>query len=161
MSKILQYDINDVLLNELYRLLPEFLAQQNIRITYQKVESGTFHQIHQDHDRTSSLFYLLSDPVAETRWYTLRPDSLEEFEKNNTMVMTRSVSPSHCNLEYKTVIQKNQWHVFNHSQHHSVHCLPEFDHVERTSFHLDFLDLTYQQLCNLLTDNGIVLTDIE
>jgi len=159
-ARILQYDISKDLLDKFYKFLPECISQQNIRFTYQRVVSGTFHHIHRDHDRPCTLFYLLSEPVAKTCWHTMKPESLEEFTKNNTLGMTRSIGPKYCNLEYTTVIQKNQWYMFNNSEYHSVHCLPEFDHIERTSVHLDFLDLTYQELAQILMDNGFSLTDV-
>ena len=72
--KIVQIELTPQHEQTIFDQLPNFIKEQNIRLTVQNMESGTFTQIHRDHDRSCHMFYLLSNPDVETKWYLLKPE---------------------------------------------------------------------------------------
>jgi hypothetical protein len=153
MGQVLQYDLSQGFEQKLRKMLPEYIRNNYVRFTYQKILKGNFHHIHRDHDRPATLFYLLSDPIAETHWYELTPFSKKMFEGKQDHY--KSIGPSHMHRQYKAIIEPGRWYLFNNSAYHSVHLLPGYDKINRTTFLIDFLEMPYQQVVDMLTENGV------
>jgi hypothetical protein len=159
MGSVLQYDLNEDFERNIRKMLPECIRSKYIRFTYQKILEGNFHHIHVDHDRPTTLFYLLSEAVAETHWYELKPASKELFKDKQDII--RSLGPQHMTRQYKTVIQPGHWYLFNNAAYHSVHLLPGYDKINRVTFLIDFLEMSYADVAAMLTENGMTLASEE
>ena len=123
-------------------LLPDEIKQHKITFMIQIADIGQYILIHQDHYRSSGLFYLLTEPDSETRFYKPK----EDFVMHNDV---RAASIDEVELEHIEIIQKGTWYAFNHLAFHSVHALDETKHIHRASFVIEFVDLPYSNLVEL------------
>jgi len=155
MGRVFQYNLDSAFEQKLRKMLPACIRNKYIRFTYQKISEGNFHHIHRDHDRPTTLFYLLTDPVAETHWYELTPTSKELFKDKQDII--KSLGPTHMFRQYKTVIEPGRWYLFNNDAYHSVHLLPGYDKINRLTFIIDFLEMSYQEVADMLMENGITV----
>jgi hypothetical protein len=137
---------------KIVNLLPEKIKQHNITFMIQVAEAGQHISIHQDHERSSGLFYLLSEPDAETRFY--KPNKEIKVYNNS-----RTASVYDVDLEHVEIIQKNSWYAFNHLAYHSVHVLDETKPLNRVSFVIEFVDLPYNKLLELVNELNVKLID--
>ena len=144
------YIIDQEYVDQIKSKLPKFINAENIQLTLNKITNGSFLQVHRDANRKSSLFYLLTEPNVETRWYTLKPEIAKKF--NSPII--RMFSPYHVDLQHKEVVQSDTWYLFNNVEYHSAHKLNKNESINRASFHIDFIDLTYNQVLELLKDNN-------
>jgi hypothetical protein len=133
-------------------LLPEKIKKHDITFMIQIASSGQNIGIHQDHERSSGLFYLLTEPDAETRFY--KPNKEIKFYKDS-----RSANIHDVDLEHVEVIQKNSWYAFNHLAYHSVHVLDKTKPLDRASFVIEFVNLPYNKLLTLLGELNTELID--
>lgn len=156
--KIVLADFNpeyDAMLRE---QLPECIQNLKIRLSLQVMYNGTFCQIHRDHDRVATLFWLVTEPVAETRYYLLHP----KFSRLRYKLKLGSYGPSHTMEQFKTIIQPNNWYLFNNAEIHSVH---NFDPAKnngglRIAYTVDFYDMDYHAVAKILLENGITFSNV-
>ena len=150
-ARFIQNNIIDDYINEITNTLPEFIKKQNITFMIQIADNGKFIPIHSDHERKSSLFYLLTEPAHSTNWY--------EPNFNFNLFKTRIVSPSDVSLTHTEIIQQGIWYAFNNSAFHSVVNLTD-DIKVRVSFLVEFVDLAYKDLLLLLQENNLLTQSI-
>lgn len=134
---------------QLLDLLPASLKQHKITFIFQTQDIGHYLMIHKDHERTSGLFYLLTNADAETRFYEPKTDF-------KVLDQARSASINDVTLEHSQVLEKGHWYAFNHKKFHSVHALDVSKPLNRSSFIIEFVDLPYDELMKILeADNEI------
>jgi hypothetical protein len=126
-------------------LLPAQLREHKITFIFQTQDIGHYLMIHKDHERTSGLFYLLTDADAETRFYEPKTD-FKIVDK------ARSASINDVTLEHSQILQKGNWYAFNHKKFHSVHALDVSRPLNRSSFIIEFVDLPYNDLMEILKE---------
>jgi hypothetical protein len=146
-----QNSINEDIKEKIYASLPDFIREQNTTVMIQIASQGMFLPIHKDHERRSSLFYLVSGDNYETRWY--RP--VQEFDSYYSHI----IDPSFVEETYKTQLAKSVWYAFNNEEYHSVHKIQDGDE-DRVSFLIEFVDMSYQDLLALLDKNKILTQNI-
>ena len=126
-------------------LLPDEIKQHKITCMIQIADLGQYMMVHKDHERTSGLFYLLTVPDSETRFYKPKTD----FKVYDDV---RTVSINDVELDHAETIQQGSWYAFNHSAYHSVHALDQSTPVNRVSFVIEFVDLPFNGLVKLVED---------
>ena len=151
-ARFVQNHISANYQEKILNLLPEKIKQHKITFMIQVAEAGQHIGIHQDHERSSGLFYLLSEPDAETRFY--KPNKKIKVYENS-----RTASVYDVDLDHVEVIQKNSWYAFNHLAYHSVHVLDETKPLNRASFVIEFVDLPYTELLALVDELNNELID--
>lgn len=124
-------------------LLPAKLKEHKITFIFQTQDIGHYLMIHKDHERTSGLFYLLTSAEAETRFYEPKTD-FKELDK------ARGASINDVDLVHSQVLEKGNWYAFNHKKFHSVHALDVTKPLNRSSFIIEFVDLPYDDLMEIL-----------
>lgn len=142
-----QNNIKTSLEIEIKKNLPKFILDQNITFMMQIASQGVFLPIHKDHERKSSLFYLLEGDNYETRWYR----QIKKFDNYYSNI----IDPACVELDYKICLEKNMWYAFNNDEYHSVHKIHESTD-DRISFLIEFVDLKYTDLIDILRQNHIL-----
>ena len=151
-ARFVQNHISANYKEKILNLLPEKIKQHKITFMIQIADAGEYIGIHQDHERSSGLFYLLSEPDSETRFY--KPNKEIKVCKDS-----RTVSTYDVDLDHVEVIQKNSWYAFNHLAYHSVHILDKIKPMNRVSFVIEFVDLPYKELLALIDELNNELID--
>lgn len=145
------YDIKDTQEdNNLINMLPDFIKNEVIKLDYFIVSQGKFIRIHRDTLKPCTLFYLLSDPIAETKWWNLKTDSKHLFytKERNT------ISQDNLEFAHSEVIESKQWYLFDNDSYHSVHPSISFDDAPRRIFQVEFRKLKYYQVVELLKQHA-------
>jgi hypothetical protein len=142
-ARFVQNNIAENKKEQILNLLPDEIKQHNVTYMMQIADLGQYMMVHRDHERTSGLFYLLTDPDSETRFYKPKTD----FKIYDDV---RTVSINDVELDHAEIIQKGSWYIFNHSAYHSVHALDQSKPVNRVSFVIEFVDLPFDELVKLI-----------
>lgn len=140
-----QYEISNNMHQQILDLLPDEMQQHKITFGIQITNPGQFIMPHQDHERTSTLFYLLTVPDSETRFYKQKKD----FKVHHFF---RTVSVNDVELDHSETIQQGSWYIFNNMAYHSVHALDQSKPINRVSFVIEFIDLPFDRLVKLIED---------
>ena len=146
-----QNSLKDQIKQRIYSSLPKFIKEQETSIMVQIASEGVFLPIHKDHERRSSLFYLISGDNYETRWY----EPITDFDSYYSHI----IDPSFVSQTFSTRLAKNQWYAFNNEAYHSVHKLEDGEE-DRVSFLIEFISLGYADLVELLDKNNILTQNI-
>lgn len=133
-----QYDIKEPYREQFKQMLPEEIRSVCGAFTVQWAKGGDYIQPHRDHHRKCGLFYAISKPDCETRWYKKKFD----FKEYDTL---RFAFPDDVEVVHKEVIQAGSWYLFNNQPYHSVHRLPDVI-ANRKSFVIDFYDMSYEEV---------------
>jgi len=141
----LQNELSNDMHQQMLDLLPDEMQQHKITFGIQIAGPGQFIMPHQDHERTSTLFYLLTVPDSETRFYKQKKD----FKIHHFF---RTVSINDVELDHSETIQQGSWYTFNNMAYHSVHALEQSKPINRVSFVIEFIDLPFDRLVKLIED---------
>jgi hypothetical protein len=141
-AKFDQCKLSDQLTTELDSLLPTVLRQQQHRYTVQFLYDGNQVTPHKDQLRRCSLFYLFTEPNAETTWWVKK----EEFKEYDNL---RYGDIDRLEKAHTEIIEQNQWYLFNQEEYHSVQLLPDAP-KNRVSVLIEFPDLSADQIYELL-----------
>ena len=144
-AEFLQYVFSNNMHQQMLDLLPDEMQQHKITFGIQIAGPGQFIMPHLDHERTSTLFYLLTVPDSETRFYKQKKD----FKIHNFF---RTVSINDVELDHSETIQQGSWYTFNNMSYHSVHALDQSKPINRVSFVIEFIDLPFDRLVKLIED---------
>jgi len=145
-AQFLQANIQKEKEQQIIDLLPEWIKKNNLTYMLQVADKGRYLMIHSDHERKSSLWYLLTPPDAETRFYSVPDDYV--------IYTTRYAKPEDVTLEHTEIILQNTWYAFNNQALHSVHALDMKQNIYRASFLIEFVDLPYNNLMRLIEENN-------
>ena len=108
---------------------------------------------HTDFGRTSSLFYLLTDPdECTTMWYESNNEISLHDEKMKYGFIFTNASLNRVKLKKSFVIQKNVWHVFDN---HTYHAIRSKNHVLRKALQIEF-NIPAADLYNILSGGSSV-----
>ena len=143
-AKFDQCKISDELAGQLDSLLPDSLRQQQHRYTVQFLYDGNQVTPHKDQLRRCSLFYLFTEPNAETTWWIKK----EQFKEYDNL---RYGDIDKLELAHTETIQKGQWYLFNQEEYHSVQLFPDAP-KNRVSVLIEFAELSADQVYGLLYD---------
>lgn len=133
-----QYDIKEPYKKELLDMLPDEIKNNCGELTVQWAKGGDYIQPHRDHHRKCGLFYALSKPDCETRWYKKKFD----FKESDTL---RFAFPDDIEVVHTEVVQNGCWYLFNNEPFHSVHRLPGVT-ANRKTFVIDFYDMDFDSV---------------
>lgn len=133
-----QYNIKEPYKEQFKQMLPKEILSVCGEFTVQWAKGGDYIQPHRDHHRKCGLFYAISRPDCETRWYKKKVD----FEEYDTL---RFAFPDDLEVAHTEVIQAGSWYLFNNQPFHSVHRLPNII-ANRKSFVIDFYDMSYEEV---------------
>lgn len=133
-----QYDVKEPYKQQLLDMLPDNIRNICGEITVQWAKGGDYIQPHRDHHRKCGLFYALSKPDCETRWYKKKFD----FKESDTL---RFAFPDDIEVVHTEVIQSGSWYLFNNQPFHSVHRLPDVV-ANRKTFVIDFYDMDFDSV---------------
>lgn len=133
-----QFDIPEDAETEIRNLLPDEIKNERITLTYQHTHRGHFIPPHVDHDRFTSLFYVMSPPDMKTVWYKKLRDFVI-YEK------IHHLNPDDLEPVFETVMDQKVWYLINQTECHSAHKLPNV-RVDRHVFCIEFLDLYYNDV---------------
>jgi hypothetical protein len=139
--KFKHFDISNAEKERILTLLPSSLKNQNITMTLQTCKDGDYLIPHTDHLRKASFFIILSEPDMITRFYKKIVD-FTEYD------MLKYANPDHLEAVFEINLEKDAWYLFNQQEFHSSHRTKSV--VNRTSFCIEFVDLTFDQVLNLL-----------
>ena len=137
--------------------LPECIQKFNPRLSLQIMYSGAFSQVHRDHDRVTTLFWLITEPTADTRYYFLHP----RFRYLRYIYQFGTFGPSQCMYQFKRTIQPETWYLFNNAELHSVHNHDPINKGLRLAYTIDFIDIDYETVAKTLTENGFTLSNLD
>jgi len=144
--EFLQANIQKEKEQQIIDLLPDWIKKNNLTYMLQVADKGRYLMIHSDHERKSSLWYLLTPPDAETRFYSVPDDYI--------IYTARYAKPEDVTLEHTEIILQNNWYAFNNEALHSVHALDTQQNMHRVSFLIEFVDLPYKNLMKLIEENN-------
>jgi len=133
-----QYDIREPYKEQFLNMLPVEVRNICGTVTIQWAKGGDYIQPHRDHHRKCGLFYALSKPDCETRWYQKKFD----FKESDTL---RFAFPDDLEVVHTEIIQNGSWYLFNNQPFHSVHRLPNVI-ANRKTFVIDFYDMDYDSV---------------
>lgn len=133
-----QYDIKDPYKEQFLNMLPDDIRNICGELTVQWAKGGDYIQPHRDHHRKCGLFYAISKPDCETRWYKKKID----FKESDTL---RFAFPDDLEVVHTEIIQNGSWYLFNNQPFHSVHRLPDVV-ANRKTFVIDFYDMDFDSV---------------
>jgi hypothetical protein len=133
-----QFDLPKDINDEIMAMLPDELKDKKITLTYQHTHRGHFIPPHVDHERCSSLFYVISPPDMKTVWYKRLRDFVI-YEK------IHHLNPDDLEPVFETVMDQKVWYLINQTECHSAHKLPNI-RVDRHVFCIEFVDLKYDEV---------------
>lgn len=144
-----QYDIKEPYREQFKKLLPEGISSVCGEFTVQWAKGGDYIQPHRDHHRKCGLFYAVSKPDCETRWYKKKFD----FKEYDSL---RFAFPDDLEVVHTEVIQSGSWYLFNNEPYHSVHRLPDVI-ANRKTFVIDFYDMDFENVLKVC--RGTIIKD--
>lgn len=144
-----QYDIKEPYREQFKKLLPEEISSICGEFTVQWAKGGNYIQPHRDHHRKCGLFYAVSKPDCETRWYKKKFD----FKEYDSL---RFAFPDDLEVVHTEVIQSGSWYLFNNELYHSVHRLPDVI-SNRKTFVIDFYDMDFETVLKVC--RGTIIKD--
>ena len=139
---IIEYLVPAELTTLVLQNLPSVLLEYNPKITLQIIKSQHNLIPHQDHDRISSIMYIINSNSAETRWY----ESIKEIEMIKTV---RSVDLDLLKEIKRMKLEDNHWYVFDHHTIHSVNDYADSSKT-RSAFCIEFKDLPADTLYSIV-----------
>jgi hypothetical protein len=137
LDKSLQEKILSTLAIELQRLNPTVTIQTK----FARYGVGTGIPPHRDHNRSTTLWYLLEGPGEETVWW----ETVHEFKEYE---FWQIADLSKIKEVHRQVLDLDTWYVFDHKVYHSV--VPEEDIMKRSSLCIEFNNISAQELFNLV-----------
>jgi len=139
-----QYNVKEPLHSKIVESLPNVFKDIKISFRAQKFTDGDYMLPHRDHDRTSGLYFVMSPPEFETRWYELVGD----FEERRL----KYAPPDNLKLAHSEVLQRGSWYLFNNYAHHSVHKIVGIPKPTRKTFVIQLDGLSYEQSYEVFKD---------
>jgi hypothetical protein len=137
LNKELQTKIVSSLDKELQALNPV----ASIQTKFARYGPGLGLPPHKDHNRTTTLWYLLEGLGEETCWW----EATEYFKEYE---FWQIADLSKIKQVHRQTLELNTWYVFDHKVYHSV--VPIEDIKKRSSLCIEFNNITAQELFNLV-----------
>lgn len=139
-----QLKLPDAVEQKILEQLPEQLLRLNPTIAVQIIQGGTSCTPHRDHSRTTSLFYLYTEPNVLTIWW----EKIEDFEEYHDL---RYADIDKIKEVKREVIDQNSWYIFNNHEYHSIHAINGAK-IDRKTLVIEFNDLSADQLNEILNE---------
>lgn len=139
-----QYNVKEPLHSKIIDSLPTIFDNIKMSFKAQKFTDGDYMLPHRDHDRTSGLYFVISPPEFETRWYELDGN----FEERKL----KYAPPENLKLMHSEVLQRGSWYLFNNRTHHSVHKIVGIPKPTRKTFVIQLDGMAFEQSYNIFKD---------
>ena len=141
-AAIAEYLVPEKLKTLVLKNLPTALTEHKPRITLQIIKSQRNLTPHRDHDRISSIMYVINSNSAKTRWY----EAVGEVKMIKTV---RSFDPGTLKEIKEMQLEDNHWYIFDHHTIHSVNDYADSTQL-RSAFCIEFADLSADMLYSIV-----------
>lgn len=140
-EKPLDKNLQEKIISTLAKELQELNPVASIQTKFSRHGVGTGIPPHRDHNRSTTLWYLLEGPGEETVWW----EAVSEFKEYE---FWQIADLSKIKKVHRQMLELETWYVFDHQVYHSV--VPANDIMKRSSLCIEFNNITAEELFNLV-----------